>query len=586
MLSDLLIEPLMHFVRTSDRLHVAYLYSSLVIASLLYAASRKEKASFKSWWQYCFPREIYFHESARLDYVYFIVNSILFAAILAPGIYQIFPLVADLVGALLTWLAGQPAAGTPSLPVLIAFTLATAIALDFGVFFSHYLHHKVPFLWQFHKVHHSAEVLTPVTVYRMHPVDDVITMAMSATCSASVYAIFKHAYPGGISPILVFGINFVPFLFYVFGYSLRHSHIWLSYGSVMSHILVSPAQHQIHHSYKPEHIDRNFGLIFAWWDWLFGSLYVPRDKENLLLGIDDGQKNFKSVRNLYLQPFLWGFRNKPALSIALMLALIALAAASLKTASQLISTPPPAPVTLDDLTFNEVAALLAKGYTTVIIPTGGTEQNGQHMILGKHNYVVRHTSEEIARKLGHTLVAPVINYVPEGSIDPPGGHMPFAGTLTIPEEVFAATLESAARSLKHHGFKLICFVGDSGWNQSSQQAVAEKLTAAWRDESTIVLAVSAYYFNSQLKSLASEGFSPAQTGTHAGIRDTSELLAVHPAGVRQNLLEHRNAPAPGVDGEFWHASEKIGRQMLDLKITAAVQQINETRRQMESPARP
>ncbi len=123
-------------------------------------------------------------------------------------------------------------------------------------------------------------------------------------------------------------------------------------------------------------------------------------------------------------------------------------------------------VFLEDLTWTEVRDALSVGTTTVIIPTGGTEQNGPHMVLGKHNYLVQYKAGEVARRLGNTLVAPVMAYVPEGDIDPPSGHMRFPGTITTPPEVFEQVLEFAARSLKQHGFLDVALLGDSGGNQS------------------------------------------------------------------------------------------------------------------------
>jgi len=153
--------------------------------------------------------------------------------------------------------------------------------------------------------------------------------------------------------------------------------------------------------------------------------------------------------------------------------------------------------------------------------------------------------------------------------------MSFAGTISVPEDVFSATLEFAARSLKQHGFKLICFMGDSGWNQASQERVAEKLSNEWSQESVKVVSLNNYYFNRQTEALKSEGYTAEQIGQHAGIRDTSELLYVHPAGVRTELLRQTPTPPPGVNGDFWLASAPTGKDMIQIKIDAAVQQIQD-----------
>ena len=122
-----------------------------------------------------------------------------------------------------------------------------------------------------------------------------------------------------------------------------------------------------------------------------------------------------------------------------------------------IAAAAPPTVWLADLTWEETCAALAAGFTTALVPTAGTEQNGPHVILGKHHHVVAATAERLAHELGDALVAPVVDYVPEERIDPPERHMRWAGTLSVPEPVFEAVIESAARSLRQHGFAFVAF---------------------------------------------------------------------------------------------------------------------------------
>jgi len=136
-------------------------------------------------------------------------------------------------------------------------------------------------------------------------------------------------------------------------------------------------------------------------------------------------------------------------------------------------------VFIDELTSTEVAALVRAGKTTALVPIGGTEQSGPHIVLGKHNVRARVLGGKIAVALGNALVAPVIAYVPEGSVDPPSAHMRFAGTLTIPEKTFESVLEYAARSLRASGFRDIVFLGDHGGYQRNEQAVAARLDREW-----------------------------------------------------------------------------------------------------------
>jgi creatinine amidohydrolase/Fe(II)-dependent formamide hydrolase-like protein len=240
-------------------------------------------------------------------------------------------------------------------------------------------------------------------------------------------------------------------------------------------------------------------------------------------------------------------------------------------------------VELEQLTSPEVAALQEQGWTTVIIPTGGTEQNGPQLTLGKHNVIVRYTTAEIAKRLGHTLVAPVLAYVPEGNIDPPEGHMRSPGTISLPESLFGEVLEAAARSFIATGFKTVLLIGDSGGNQSAQEAVAAKLTAAFAGQDVHVFAITDYYAaNGQIDWLLAAGAAEADIGPHAGIRETSELLAIDPASVRRDLLTpETDWVAGGASGRPDLANADWGRALLELKIAAALRQIRHLRGQVE-----
>ncbi|MEW6319739.1 MAG: creatininase family protein [Acidobacteriota bacterium] len=154
--------------------------------------------------------------------------------------------------------------------------------------------------------------------------------------------------------------------------------------------------------------------------------------------------------------------------------------------------PPADTVWLEEMTWMDVRDAMARGKTTVIIPTGGHEPNGPWLALGKHNYVLQANCDAIARRLGNALCAPVIKHVPEGGIEPPTGHMTSPGTISLREETFRALLTDTAHSLKMHGFTQIFFIGDSGGNQAGQRAVAEELNAKWKGQ-TLVAHIQEYY---------------------------------------------------------------------------------------------
>src|ERR1700741_1948547 len=153
-------------------------------------------------------------------------------------------------------------------------------------------------------------------------------------------------------------------------------------------------------------------------------------------------------------------------------------------------------VFLEELTWTELRDQIRSGKTIVIVPIGGTEQNGPHMALGKHNFRVRFLSEKIARALGNALVAPVIAYVPEGGLAPPTGHMRFPGTITVPEEAFDKILEYAARSFKLAGFHEIVFLGDHGSCQKDEKAIADRLNKEWAAQPARLHGIEEYYLAS------------------------------------------------------------------------------------------
>src|SRR3989442_2093736 len=171
-------------------------------------------------------------------------------------------------------------------------------------------------------------------------------------------------------------------------------------------------------------------------------------------------------------------------------------------------------VFLEELTWPELRTLVQAGKTTMILPIGGTEQNGPHMALGKHNARVKMLSERIARTLGNALVAPVIAYVPEGALSPPTGHMRFPGTITVPEDVFRRLLESAARSARLHGFRDVVFLGDHGSTQGGEKMVAARVNREWAATPVRAHAIEEYYHAATAgvrAPSASHGSPPTQT---------------------------------------------------------------------------
>lgn len=269
----------------------------------------------------------------------------------------------------------------------------------------------------------------------------------------------------------------------------------------------------------------------------------------------------------------------PAWSLA---AFLALALALLAPATARAAAPSPY---LDDLTWTELRERIAGGATTAILPVGGTEQSGPHLALGKHNRRAGVLAGRIAQKLGDAIVAPVVAYVPEGTIEPPTGHMRFPGTLSIPEATFEALLEAGARSLVHAGFRTVVLLGDHGGYQKSLERVAARLNRDWgaRPGGPQAVALLDYYRvtgTEFVDALKARGFGGDEIGTHAGLADTALMLAVDPALVRPGAYAEaaREGPREGVHGDPRRATAELGQIGIDRVIDRSVQRIREATR--------
>jgi creatinine amidohydrolase len=233
-------------------------------------------------------------------------------------------------------------------------------------------------------------------------------------------------------------------------------------------------------------------------------------------------------------------------------------------------------VFLEDMTWTELRDAIAAGKTTVIIPVGGTEQNGPLMALGKHNVRVKFLAGKITERLGDAIVAPVMAYVPEGNISPPTEHMKFPGTITISDQVFEQVLESAARGFKQNGFKNIVLIGDHGGYQSDFSVVANKLNKQWAGTGVKVHAIRQYYRAAQdgyVAALKAHGIKDSEVGTHGALADTSLMLAIAPYMVRSEGLSSANhlGVADGIyGGDPTRSSAELGQLGVDLIVAETV----------------
>ena len=265
------------------------------------------------------------------------------------------------------------------------------------------------------------------------------------------------------------------------------------------------------------------------------------------------------------------------------LLIVLLAAGLLSARSDPLSPDPNTPrpieavetVFVEEMTWMEVRDALKAGRTTVIVPTGGVEQNGPYLATGKHNYILRATTEAIARKLGNALVAPIIAFVPEGDIDPPSLHMKYPGTISLTEDTYRRLLTEVCACFRAHGFEHIVLIGDSGGNQAGLKEVADRLNAHWAGGRTRVHFIPEYYDYPGVKRwLEQRGIRQTDEGLHDDLAITAQMMVVDPATVR--MKERLAADKFRINGvELAPAEQTIarGKQIIEFRAETTVEAI-------------
>lgn len=251
-----------------------------------------------------FPRRILRHSSTTADFGYMLFNCFVYGGIfgLAGLSYQF------LTNGILQGLVHVLGPVTPStLPATMqraGVTLVVFLAYELGYWIDHYLKHRVPVLWELHKVHHTAEVLTPLTTFRMHPLDTFVFGQILAATAAVGNGFIAYAFGDTTYQYALSGTNIILVAFIHIYVHLQHTHIWIAFRGALGRVFLSPAHHQIHHSTNPAHFNKNLGSCLAVWDWLFGTLYVPaRTREKLTFGIAPAYPDAHTVTGEFISPF-------------------------------------------------------------------------------------------------------------------------------------------------------------------------------------------------------------------------------------------------------------------------------------------
>jgi sterol desaturase/sphingolipid hydroxylase (fatty acid hydroxylase superfamily) len=299
------------------------LWSTVALAGFVtYLRVTSEARSLRGLFRHVFPSEVFRHASARADLLFWISRRALMPLLVVPLLLSTVT-----AGHGMYWLLTQ-IFGAPSHPpghagplVLTIFTITMLLAYDLSYYIYHYAQHKVPMLWELHKVHHSAQVMVGITKDRVHLLDELMNHWWDGVIPGLCYGIWLFF---ALDPVevTIFGLNvYVLRNIFLMMDFVRHTHLKLTYGPVLDNILLSPHYHQLHHSIAEEHWDKNFGLTLCIWDRLFGTLVKPKTNETFIFGLTDNEHDeYQSLYGLHIVPlkkmagraYQAGLRHRPA----------------------------------------------------------------------------------------------------------------------------------------------------------------------------------------------------------------------------------------------------------------------------------
>jgi len=283
-----------YFIDAHKRVYYLYIISSFILALIYLSVKKKEKRVNLS-------SKLWLHKSAQVDYAYFFISNMIKILLIFPIVLSSKTVALSTI-MFLTDTFGYIRINLSYEVVLVLFTSTIFIISDLTRYFLHRLLHSVPFLWRFHKVHHSAKVLNPFTFYRVHPIENLLFGFRYVLSMGIVSGIFIYLFGSKVDIYDVIGVNIFVFVFSLLGSNLRHSHIKLAYPKFLEKVLISPYMHQIHHSTK--HFDKNYGGTLALWDYLFKSHKFSKEVSSIKFGLKKEQMGeYDSVLKLLITPF-------------------------------------------------------------------------------------------------------------------------------------------------------------------------------------------------------------------------------------------------------------------------------------------
>lgn len=254
-------------------------------------------------------RRIAFSPSSRADLIYALVNTLALGGLIGWGLFSSEMVSRFVVSQSSALFGARHAADAPIWIGEVIITLATFLGYEIGYYADHYLKHNVPVLWEFHKSHHTAENLTPLTVFRVHPVDTLIFADIIAVCSGAVHGLVTYAFGRTVPTLLLDNGNIILAVFFIVLAPLQHSQFWIPFKGLAGRLLLSPAHHQLHHSADARHYGCNLGGFLAIFDWMFGTLRIPTERPpRLVFGVGATEGDPHSLSGLLIHPFVEAIR--------------------------------------------------------------------------------------------------------------------------------------------------------------------------------------------------------------------------------------------------------------------------------------
>ncbi len=263
------------------RLYWLHVLSAALLA-LIYCQCTARGSSIRDLASSVFDSAYWWNRSTKLDYGLFALNNFLKVAMFAPVLGGQVAVSLVVTKFLHFNVAESHLVVWPPIAITVAFTAVAFLFDDFMRFVVHWCMHRVPFLWHFHSLHHTATTLTPFTVHRTHPLESFINSSRAMLSLGIVSGVFVWLFGHGLQVWDILGVNALGFVMTLAGSNLRHSHIPLHFG-VAESLLISPAQHQLHHSVDHEH--PNLGSFLSCWDRLCGSWMAGREARDLRFGL-------------------------------------------------------------------------------------------------------------------------------------------------------------------------------------------------------------------------------------------------------------------------------------------------------------